>query len=166
MTVTFRCGKCHKEVKADDSTAGKRGKCPFCGESSYIPMKVSEEEVIPLSPLDEEAERDREKEIESLMVQERELIHELGGGPEMPLEHKDDLSSEDLHHFVVNFCMDMYNGRLDRAERHVREMKKLKFTALEAVEDFRSGKATEMVLDVIPKRVLKGFLAELRDKLR
>ena len=38
--------------------------------------------------------------------------------------------------------------------------------ALEAVEDFASGKTIEPALDAIPAKTLQGFLNDLRDKLK
>ena len=166
MTVKFLCEHCHKEIKAPDSAAGKQGKCPYCGESNYIPAPAENREEIPLAPIDEASEQSRVAEVESLRAQERELLHALSGEPEAPLEHKEDLRSEDLRHFVVNYCMDMFNGDLQRADVHVRKLKKFKFTALEAVEDFRAGKVTELVLSAVPKKVLQGYLADLKEKLR
>ncbi len=166
MTITFRCEKCRKTVEAPNSAVGRRGKCPYCGATSYIPSPVKEEDVIPLAPVDETEERQMQQEIASLLEQERELLHDLGGSPEEPLEHKEDLRSEDLQHFVVNYCMDMFHGNLDRATQHIAKLKKFKFTAMEAVEDFQTGKAAENVLATIPKKVLQGFLKDLRDQLK
>jgi len=153
-------------VKAPDSAAGKRGKCPHCGQSSYIPAPVADEDLIPLAPVDEAEEQARRREIESLLAVDRRLLRETGGGPDVPLEHKEDLSSADLHHFVVNYCMDVFNGNLERAQLYVRKMKMLKYTAIEAVEDFQTKKTHEAVLDAIPSRVLEGFLKDLKDKLK
>ena len=100
------------------------------------------------------------------MEKERDLIHETGGGPETPLEHKEDLRSEDLHHLVVNFCMDRFNGNVERADETIRKLKQFKFTAIEAVEDFESGKTLEPVLDVIPKKLMQGFIKDLKENLK
>ena len=165
MTITFRCEKCHKSVEAPDSAAGSRGKCPYCKHSSYIPLPAEERAEIPLVEIDEEEERRRQEMERSLFDQERELLCDVGGQPEKPLEFKEDLRSEDLQHFVVNYCMDMFNAKLERAELHVKKLKRFKFTAVEAIENLQSGKATEDILKVIPKKVLKGYLTELKDRL-
>jgi len=166
MSITFRCEKCRKNVQAPDSAAGKRGKCPHCGQSSYIPKAVADEDLIPLAPIDEAEEQARKKEIDSLLAVDRQLLHETGSWPDVPLEHKEDLSSADLHHFVVNYCMDVFDGNLERAQLHVRKMKMLKYTAIEAVEDFQTKKAKEPTLDRIPSRVLEGLLKDLKAKLK
>ena len=166
MSITFRCEKCHKNVKAPETAGGRRGRCPHCGQTSYIPSPVSSEDTIPLAPLDEQEECERRREIDSLRQAERDLLSETGGPPAIPLEHKDDLASEDLHHFVVNYCTDMFSGNLTRAEQVLVKMKPFQQIAIEAVEDFQTKKAVEPTLNGIPPRVLKGYLSGLKDKLR
>ncbi len=168
MKVTFRCEKCHKEIKADESASGKRGKCPFCGQSTYIPAPVSEEDVIPLQPLDEADETHGIQNIESQKAMDRELRHEMGDTDtsQAPQEPQSDLRSEDLRHIVVSYCMDMSNGQLERTGEHVKKLKRYKYTAIEAVSDFETGKALEPVLDTIPRKVLQGFLSDLKEQLK
>jgi len=166
MTIKFRCEHCHKEVNAPDTAAGKRGKCPYCGQGSYIPAPVSDEDVLPLAPIDEEEERRRQEEIHALLKQERELIAESKGEPPVPLEHREDLDTEDLHHFVVNYCLDMGGGRLDRAQAHVQKLKSFGQKGIGAVNDFITGRAGEPALKNIPRPVLMGFLKQLSERLR
>lgn len=169
MSITFRCERCHKEVKAPDTASGKRGKCPFCGESTYVPMPVAEEELLPLAPIDEEEERLRKMETKTLLQQAKDLMSEKAdsdGATNVPLEHREGVSSEDLHHFVINYCIDMADGKLDRAQTYVPQLKKFGSPALEAIDDFASGQVLEPALDRIPPRVLQGFLTDLRDRVR
>jgi len=161
MTITFRCEHCHKEVDAPDSAAGKRGKCPFCQQTTYIPLPVSEDEVLDLAPVDEEEERRRQEEIEALRQQERDLIAEIGGEAAVPLEHREDLAPEDLYHFVVNYCLDMASGKLDRARVDATRLGEFGSLGREAVRDFQNQRVTEPALDQIPEPVLRGFLKQL-----
>jgi len=165
MSIRFRCEGCGKTVEAPDSAAGRRGKCPYCGHSCYIASPVSDEDLIPLKEVPDESPV-TETEPPEVAALERELLHEMGGAPDVPLEQKEDLTSADLHHLVVNYCMDMFAGNLERAEVVVGKLKKFKFTAIEAVQDFQSGKADEDVLKTVPPKVCKGFLDALLKKLR
>jgi len=167
MSITFRCEHCHKQVEAPDSAAGKRGKCPHCGLSSYIPSPVSEDDVLPLAPLDAEEERRVKAEKEKLLRQERALYSETAKEqePSVPLEDRPDISSGDVQHLVVNYCLDMAGGNLGRAETYAGELARFGAPAVQAVDDFISGKAIEPALDSVPTRVLQGFLKELRAKL-
>lgn len=166
MAITFRCEHCHKSINAPDDAGGKRGKCPYCKQSTYIPAPVDDEELYDLAPVDEEAEKKEREFQKQLFEKERDLIAERGGDSSAPLEHKEDLSSEDLHHLVVNYCLDMYGGKLDRARKHVQDLKKYRYTGLQAVEDFQTGKAEEPVLDQVPEKLREGFLKQLREELK
>lgn len=166
MPISFRCEHCGKDVEAPDKAGGKRGKCPYCHQSNYIPAPVSDEEVLDLAPVDEEYERRRREQVQALRRQERDLIAAGGeAAPGPPLEQREDLSGEDLHHFVVNYCLDLAGSNLARAETHVERLRQFGPVGIQAVEDFREGKVIEAALDAIPRRLLKGFLDQLREKL-
>jgi len=165
MTITFQCQYCRKQVEAPDESAGRRGKCPFCGRSNYIPSLVKEEDILPLVPLNEEEERRRQRELEEIVKQERELVSGDAAPAMPPLEHREDLKSRDLHHFVVNYCLDVSRNNLERAETYVTELRRFGDVALEAIDDFISGKALEPALDAIPTGVLQGYLKKLRERV-
>jgi len=165
MSITFRCEHCRKEVEAPDDAGGKRGKCPFCGQSNYIPLPVGEDDVLPLAPIDEEDERRREEEVRKLLQQEQDLLSAIGGEAAPPLEHRKDLKSADLHHFVVNYCLDVAKGNLQRAEKHAEQLKRFGRQGLEAVDDFISGKVLEPALDAIPTKTLQGLLKKMRERI-
>lgn len=168
MTINFKCEHCGRGVEAPDEAGGKRGRCPYCRQSCYIPTPVSEQDVYDLAPEDDDFERRAARERERLRRQELELMSELDGepSPPVPLEHKEDLKGEDLHHFIVNYCLDLSGSNLERAATHVHQLRKFKPVALQAVDDFISGKAIEPALDAIPSKLLRAFLMQLRDELR
>jgi len=166
MSISFRCEHCHRQVNAPDGAAGKRGKCPYCGQSTYVRAPVAEEDLVPLVPLDDKEERRRQREMDALMEQERLLLAERDETANLPpLEHRENLAGKDLHHLVVNYCMDMADSNLERATMHAAQLKKFGAPGVEAVDDFLTGKALEQVLDSIPRRVLQGFLTQLRKLL-
>jgi hypothetical protein len=166
MTISFQCEHCRREVTAPDEAAGKRGKCPYCGHSNYIPAPVSEEEILDLAPVDEEEERRRQEEVRRIREQEKALLAEIADKAPVPLEQRTDLTSADLHHFVVNYCLDLYTSKIQRLRQHVDQLLKFKPLALQAVEDFLSGRVSEPALKGVPPRAMKGFLMQLRDELR
>jgi hypothetical protein len=166
MSITFRCENCRKDVQAPESATGKRGKCPFCGHSGYIPAPVSDDDLLPLAPVDEEEERRRQQEVHQLFEQERDLIAQTGSKPEAPLDQREDVKTEDLHHFVVNYCLDMSVSKLPQADKQVIELRKQGPLGRQAVEDFVTGKTLEPALAKIPARLLQAFLMQLRDKLK
>ena len=165
MTITFRCSHCQKEVKAPDEAAGKRGKCPFCQTGNYIPAPVKEEDLLDLAPLDENEEQRAAREREEVRRKEKALLADMAG-IEAPADADREPTSEDFHHHVVNYCLDLMNSNLDRLDQHVFQLKKNRPLGLQAVEEFLGDKVREPALKIIPPRVLKGFLAQLRDALR
>jgi phage FluMu protein Com len=166
VTISFACEHCGKRVEAPDSAGGKRGKCPYCHQSNYIPSPVAEEEVLDLAPVDEQAEQRRREEVRRLMAAERDaLLEDKAPPPAPPLEQREQVSSADLHHFVVNYCLDMAGSKLERAQTHVKRLRRFGPTAVQAVDDFLSGRALEPALDSVPRRLLEGFLKQLRDQL-
>ena len=170
MTISFECDACGRTIKAPDAAGGKRGKCPYCGQSNDIPRPPAEadddNDTFALAPLDDEQERLRAEQVQQLIAQERDLLADSGGEEAVPLEHREDLGPEDLHHFVVNYCRDMADGKLDRAGAHVQKLRRFRLLAQEAVGAFLSGQASEEALGSIPPRVLEGFLKTLRDELK
>jgi hypothetical protein len=163
MSITFSCEHCHKEIKAPQAAAGKRGKCPYCGQTSYVP-DPDEQEEIPLAPVDDEEEQRRQAEIERLRQADRVLLEaDAEAGPAV---ERDNVQPEDLYHHVVNYCLDMAESKLERAQTHAENLKPHGYTGLQAVDDFLTGKALEPALDEIPGRLRQGFLEQLRKQLR
>ncbi|MCP4376450.1 MAG: hypothetical protein GY794_09780, partial [bacterium] len=158
MSLTFKCEHCHKKINAPDSAGGKRGKCPFCKESTYIPAPVAEDEILDLVPLDEEEEQKRQKLETELRARERDLIANTGGPAPVPLSERDDLESEDLHHLVINYCIDMFSGNLERAYKHAEELRDFGKLGIEAVKYFQIVQGDEPALAKIPPPVVQGFL--------
>ena len=119
MTIRFHCEHCRRTVEAPDSAGGRRGKCPYCEGSNYIPTPGDEEEIA-LTPLDESTERLRRQEVRDLLDAERDLLSETshGANPSPRLSERDpsEVKSEDLHHIVVNYALDMTLGDLERAQ--------------------------------------------------
>jgi len=61
MAIELHCPLCNKLIRAPDNAGGKRGKCPYCAGSVYIPMPPDEQSEIPLAPVDETVEKRKER---------------------------------------------------------------------------------------------------------
>ena len=166
MSIQFRCEHCGKQVTAPDAAGGRRGKCPYCSGSNYIPSPVGDDDLVPLAPIDEGEEKRRQKEIDKLIRAERDILAESGGQPPVPLDQREDLQVDDLHHFVVNYCLDMGKGSLSRARRHIDSLRQYGTMGGEAVNDFLNGKIKEPALNALPPKVLQGFLTQLKNELK
>ncbi|MFP4355746.1 MAG: hypothetical protein ACLFUJ_11545 [Phycisphaerae bacterium] len=179
-TITFTCEHCRKTVEAPAEAAGKRGKCPYCHETSYIPdPSVSEEDEIPLAPLDEEEERQRQREIAELRRQEEALLREsgdetvaepeVGGRPGAGTTGKtlgSDYKAEDLYGTVNAYCIATANSQLERAQSQARRLRQYGYTGIQAVEDFLSRRASTEQISDIPDKLANGILKKLRDELK
>lgn len=167
MAISFNCEHCGKRIQGDDTLGGKRGKCPYCKGSNYIPAPVREDELLPLAPEHDGQDEPHRQELAQLRRQEEALLSELGpaDAAPVPLEQNENPTPEDLHHLVVNYCLDVFNGKLVRAALHVQQMRKLKRIAAQAVDDFADGKAKEPALEAIPPKLRQGFLAQLKKEL-
>lgn len=167
MAISFNCEHCGKRVEAPDSAGGKRGRCPYCKQSNYIPAPASGDEVYDLAAEDEAQTKQAVAEREKLRQEEADLLDEIDHDPSppVPLEQREDLKPADVYHYVVNYCLDMASSKLERAETHVAALRKVPEVGVAAVEDFLSGTAVEPALDEIHVKVLQGFLKQLRGEL-
>ncbi len=166
MSIRFRCEHCEMELEVPDDAGGRRNKCPHCGNSNYVPAPVSEDELLDLAPVDEAEEQRLQREARQLLEHERAIIKELKREPHVPLKERQSITSEDLHHLVVNYCLDIHGGNIKRADKTIRELAEFGATATQAVNDFISGKAAEPALKPIPPRLLEGFLVQLREQVK
>lgn len=166
MSITFQCEHCHKEIKAPDEAGGKRGKCPFCHQSTYVPSPVSEDEILPLADVDEEQERRDKETVQRLYAQEHDLLAQTGSAPAPPLEHREELTTADLHHFVINFCLEMARDRAEAADAEAAKLRKFGPLGLKALEEIASGDVREPALDAIPRRPRELYLNTLRSRLK
>ena len=64
MAIKFHCENCGQKVQAPDEHGGKRGQCPFCKHSIYIPAAAEEGGEIPLAPLSDQEEQKRRELLE------------------------------------------------------------------------------------------------------
>ena len=169
MSITFRCENCHREVTAPDGVGGKRGKCPFCSKSTYIPVAVDEDDVLPLAPIDEDAERRLEAEEKALREKDLALLDtagEGGAGAGPPLEQREDLAPEDLQHFAINYCLDMANSNLERAGTCAAKLHQFGSLGRQAVDSLLADEMLDSALASLPEPLVRGFLKQLSEDLK
>lgn len=168
MTISFACEHCGKRVEAPEEAGGHRGRCPYCKNSCYIPSPVREEDLIDLVPENAEDERRHQQEVDALRRQDRALIADSSErleAPPEPIEMREALKPEDLHPFIINYVLDLSQSQLERAEKHLAELKKVKRMARAEVERFLAGDLLEPALDTVPAKLRMGFLNQLKAAL-
>ena len=167
MSITFRCEHCHRDVTAPDDAGGRRGKCPFCQKSTYIPAPVAEDDILPLAPIDEEEERHRKAEADELWKQDLALLDSSDdGSTEPPLEQRQDLTPEDLAHFAINYCLDMADSNIERAKTYVAKLEQFGSLGRQAVDSLLTDEMLDPALSSLPEQLARGFLRQLRDNLK
>ena len=134
-------------------------------DNTKCPKDDSDDNTIPLVPLDEQEEERRRKLSAELAELGRGLISETGAKGIIPLEHRENLSAADFEHFVVNYCLDMYRAHPERTYSYVKILRKHIDFGREALENFRSGKTTEPALKIIPKAQLEELFEKLAGQL-
>lgn len=175
MSIKFHCTHCTKLIRAPDTHGGKRGKCPYCKGSVYVPTPPEKLEEVGLAPVDEEAERKKaELEAETRRLQS-ELAHEDqdpaesggsarggGGWSERGAQGEPGM---DVGPLVIRFVRAMQGSLLDEADQIVAELKPHAARAREHVQALMVDEIPPAGLENIPPGLYKGFLRTLLERL-
>ncbi len=169
MAIEFHCHHCGHLVRTANEHAGRRGKCPHCHNSVYIPTPSEEIEPLPLAPLNEADEREKKR----LEEESRRLARAL-------LEDKTELPPEsasrapaaqplgdvrlpgDMEVLVTEYVLAMAEGRLAEAEDLALEIRMDMKRAEEYIQRLSIDQIPPQRLAKIPRPVLLGFLKQLR----
>jgi hypothetical protein len=174
MGIELHCPKCTKLIRAPDDAGGKRGKCPYCQATVYVPTPVSDDDVIGLAPIDAEEKR-REAELRREALQyaasldratdetpdrgKAEPAQPPAASPPVPAGEVVDIGVE-----VSAFIGAMRDSKLDEADQVV---EKLKNAGLRARDYVQGLLVDEMPLEIenVPPPLMKGFLKTLLSRL-
>lgn len=165
MPIEFHCPKCNKPIRAPDDSGGKRGKCPSCEQSVYIPTPPDEIEPLDLEPLDEEEERKREQLLEETRKLTDEVRHAQNLPPDSGAKSPNASPMEmrpDVERLVIQYVLAMADGRLDEAEQFAATIKRQAQKAAEVVQRITMDEMPPDELQKIPRPVLNGFLKQLQ----
>lgn len=172
MAIEFHCEHCGKLVRAADEHAGKRGKCPGCQQSVYIPNP--EIEPLPIAPLDREDQQRQRDLLDETRRLTEEIRHERDTPPpEAPRGTKQPrpapegdarLSHVVMQEAVVNYAKAMAAGDLGRAAELNREIRRDFRLAEEVIQRIMVDEIPPAELADIPRPVLIAFFKQLREK--
>ena len=166
MAIEFHCDHCGKLVKTSDEHAGKRGKCPHCHQSVYIPTPPEEIEPLRLAPVDEGEERERQRlleesrEIAIKLRDERDVPPEVVKTP-LPEPVGDMRLSHDMEQLVTDYVLAMAAGKLTEAEELAKEIRANRILADEFIQRLTMDELPPARLAKIPRAVLLGFVKQL-----
>ncbi len=168
MSIELHCPQCAKLIRAPDDAGGKRGKCPYCKKSVYIPTKPNQGEDIGLAPIDEEedrrAEQLRREDAEYAADVDRNTGRGVGGGggatgSEQAVGEVVDLGAE-----VEAFIIAMRDSKLGEAEAVTSRLKAVGARAGDYVQGLLVDEMVPEFENVPPPLVL-GFLKTLVARL-
>lgn len=166
MAIEFHCDHCGKLVKTSDEHAGKRGKCPHCHQSVYIPTPAEDLEPLRLAPVDEGEERERQRlleesrEIAIKLRDEREVPPDVAKAP-LPEPMGDMRLSSDMEHLVTEYVLCMAAGKLTEAEELARDIRGNRILADEFIQRLTMDELPPARLAKIPRAVMLGFIKQL-----
>lgn len=169
MAIEFHCEHCGKQVRAQDDSGGRHGKCPSCHQTVYIPMPDDRVEPLDLEPVDEAAERERERLLRESadqhlrVLSDREPAAESSGGARRSKPAREPAPpAVDLEHMVIEYVQRMANGELERAEQLGEQIHRHWRVAEGIVDRLSVDEIPPQALSEIPRPVLLGFLKQLR----
>jgi hypothetical protein len=168
MPIEFHCNHCNHLVRAGDEHAGKRGKCPHCKNSVYIPTPSDQIELIPLAPVDPEEERRRRQLQDETQRVTRSIRSERGEVPEVRREPIPESTGDvrlqiDVETLVHEYCLAMAAGKLDEAEEYAVDIRANRKRADDAIGRLMMEELPPLKLAQIPRAVLLKFLKQLRE---
>ncbi len=170
MSIEFHCNHCGKVIKTGGDNAGKRGKCPYCKNSVYIPTPSDQIEPLELAPLDEEEQKEKERQLEETRRVAEQLRQDKSTPP--PDVDQNDTSSAmpagdarlkpDMETLVLGYAKAMAEGNLSEAEDYANDIRQDMDRANEVIDRILSDEIPPAQLASIPPAVLRGFFKQLR----
>jgi len=168
VPVKFHCGKCGKLIKAPDEAGGRRGKCPYCQQSVYIPSPPEEIDDIPLSPIDEGDVQRRDK----LTNEADELLADIGRDDEGVPDEAPAVGGgaattggADLSHLILQAVQALQASELDRLDQVIAQLKRQGGQANARVQAMILDELPPAEFENCPTALYKGFLRTILEKL-
>lgn len=170
MSIEFHCSHCGKLVRAPDDAGGKRGKCPACHQSVYIPIPSDQVEPLGLAPVDDAEEHERSRLLQQSQDLQRRLLHEREARGEISAAPGPSAGDQalppqpDAETLVIEYAEAMAAGDLARAEELAVDIRKHEQAADDVIQRLMLDELLPERLADIPRPVLIGFLKQLRGK--
>ncbi|TWT40410.1 hypothetical protein RAS1_41190 [Phycisphaerae bacterium RAS1] len=170
MAIEFHCDHCGKMIRTAEDNAGKRGKCPSCHQSVYIPSPPDQLQPLDLAPIDANADRDEQRLRDESRRLAATLLHEkqtpergpAAAGAAAP-SRDPGVTHTDVEHWVVDYVIAMADGQLDKAGRLAQSVRQNMRLADDVIDRLMVDEILPANLARIPRPVLIQFLKQLRE---
>ena len=175
--IRITCNHCNHVIKAPRQAAGKRGKCPHCHNSVYVPTPQEDLEEIPLAAGDEDslARADRlEKEAQDVAAAIRretsappgERPQPDSGSPRDAASHPDSRQpAADVNGAIIRYLLAMQASDLENSEDIARELKGSARQAKSKIQQMMVDAIRPEALRSLPEGLYQGFLRKLLEQL-
>lgn len=174
MSIELHCPRCSRLIRAPDDAGGRRGKCPYCEANVYIPTPASEDDEIPLAPVDD----DEERRLAELRRETAAYAASLDRARDIPPERGSEPSAQPpaapgppAPGAVVNISVEvdafiraMRDSKLEEADRVVERLKKAGPRGRDYVEGLMLDQMPPKIENV-PPPLMQGFLKALLGRL-
>ena len=180
MSIEIHCPSCSKLIRAPEDAGGKRGKCPYCKNSVYIPMPADEDDVIPVAPIDTDDERRAEELRQEALRYAASLDKEVkprggpspgagpGGAAPPPRDGPRAVPAPgeviDIAGAVEQYVLAMRDSKLKTAQEAVGGLKEAGTRARDYVQGLLLDEVPPTFQDV-PPPLMKGVLKKLLHEL-
>jgi phage FluMu protein Com len=169
MAIEFHCTHCGKLVRTSSEHAGKRGRCPHCKNSVYIPTPSEDIEPLDLAPVDPDEEQEKKR----LLEETKELTRTIRGDhSEVPKTAAGSIASTsdsrppalkpDVETLVYEYVKEMAAGDLAAAESTADEIRRHPEEANDIVARLMQDELMPRQISEVPKPVVIGFLKQLK----
>jgi hypothetical protein len=171
VSIELHCNSCGKLVRAPRDAAGRRGKCPACGNILYIPTPQEEIEELPLAPEDaadearQAALEEERRRLDWVLAKERSAGGDTSSSPPPPPRASAGKDRININDAVIGYLKAMTSSDLDGASRFLSLLRVRRDDTLAVVDRLAADQMTPPALGNIPMGVYQGFLKNLRTRL-
>ncbi len=171
--IRVTCEHCNHAIKAPLKAAGKRGKCPHCQNSVYIPTPEDEFDAIPLELDDDdtstEAQRAAKEDLALKTALGRETKEERQPAvtPQQPAPAPRDkaLDASEIDVLIIRYLLAMQVSELDRAEALTAELKGAARQAKSKIQQMMVDSMRPEAVRSMADGLYQGFLRKLLEQL-
>jgi phage FluMu protein Com len=171
--IRITCQHCNHVIKAPRKAVGRRGKCPHCHNSVYIPTPESELDEIPLELDDKETRATKERLEKEAMEIAAAIGRETKEAPqprvtpqrEGPAPHKTALDATEINDLIIRYLLAMQVSELERAEALVTELKGAARQAKSKIQQMMVDSMRPEAVRSMADGLYQGFLRKLLEQL-
>jgi len=170
--IQVTCEHCNHVIKAPRKAAGRRGKCPYCHNSIYVPTPSDELEEIPFSSANDEAlakaDRLTKEALEvaaNIRREKDETPKKAGPTPDPPATAKPAPPVTDITRAICRYLQAMQVSELERAEGIAGELKGSARQVKSKIQQMMVDAMRPDEVRGIPDGLYQGFLRKLLEQL-